>query len=546
MALQRRKILKQMLNRGYGTDTVPADGGGSLTGDKVGIHTFLNTPHLLATDFEQTTLGANIAAAIAAAPSSGATIYCDAISNGTISTDLFSGVTKPVRLEFAPGTYTITTQQNVATSAEIVLSPGTTINLQAEIAVDAGVGFFTLRGAGYASYLKLTGASNRGVHLVGDAGVDGGFMVLDNFRIEDHTSAGTTAAVHLEGVSGFWISHLTLLGDNEHGYGVWLEGSQQGQLSDSVIHWFAEQIRFNDQHGSAGDVSCNAVEIHGNNISGQQNKKGIVGHGTTVGAGELFMHDNHITVGGPSGGGGTGISLTGLQGETHVQRVHLEYCDVGIEAYSGSVRIMDCDIYCDVGGTDILLDGTAASVVGPGNLLLRTTNITSNSTKTRFFGNYHPNATITINDTTAQSWGNASNYNPPMDYESATFGSLVIGNESRATGGTISAWDSGSFGPSTNKVVCSGGGVVNNVMGGGSFVLGSQRTGSGNVFIDYPSAGGLFIRKTGLGNFGVSLGFGAPSADCSTGALYVNLSGGTSTTLYVCKATNTWAAVTTA
>ena len=41
MTLQRRRILKQALNLGYGTDTIPADSGGFLTGDKIGLHTFM-------------------------------------------------------------------------------------------------------------------------------------------------------------------------------------------------------------------------------------------------------------------------------------------------------------------------------------------------------------------------------------------------------------------------------------------------------------------------------------------------------------------------
>src|SRR3990167_11275122 len=41
MAIQRRKILNQMLDLGYGTASVPADAGGFQVGDKIGIHSFL-------------------------------------------------------------------------------------------------------------------------------------------------------------------------------------------------------------------------------------------------------------------------------------------------------------------------------------------------------------------------------------------------------------------------------------------------------------------------------------------------------------------------
>lgn len=50
--------------------------------------------------------------------------------------------------------------------------------------------------------------------------------------------------------------------------------------------------------------------------------------------------------------------------------------------------------------------------------------------------------------------------------------------------------------------------------------------------------------STGLSDSGVSLtsGTGAPSGNCVIGSIYINLSGGTSTTLYVCTAANTWTA----
>lgn len=80
MALQRRKILKQMLNLGYGTDTVPDDSGGSRTGDKLGIHTFLGDGFFSVKDFGATGDGtADDTSAINAAytelPSVGGTLF---------------------------------------------------------------------------------------------------------------------------------------------------------------------------------------------------------------------------------------------------------------------------------------------------------------------------------------------------------------------------------------------------------------------------------------------------------------------------------------
>jgi hypothetical protein len=73
MALKRRRILKQMLDMGHGTATVPADSGGELTGDLIGIHTFLGGGYVSTTAFPGN-LGERISAAIDALPSGGGVV----------------------------------------------------------------------------------------------------------------------------------------------------------------------------------------------------------------------------------------------------------------------------------------------------------------------------------------------------------------------------------------------------------------------------------------------------------------------------------------
>ncbi len=75
MALIREKIVGQDFDLGYGTTTVTADSGGSLTGSKVGIHTFLGPYSVVATDFSGADIGAQINAAYAALPTTGGAIH---------------------------------------------------------------------------------------------------------------------------------------------------------------------------------------------------------------------------------------------------------------------------------------------------------------------------------------------------------------------------------------------------------------------------------------------------------------------------------------
>ena len=53
---------------------------------------------------------------------------------------------------------------------------------------------------------------------------------------------------------------------------------------------------------------------------------------------------------------------------------------------------------------------------------------------------------------------------------------------------------------------------------------------------------GWFKAGIAVGTATWTSGTGAASGNCVTGSIYTNLSGGTSTTLYVCTATNTWTA----
>ena len=123
MALQRRKILSEMMDLGYGTATVPADSGGSLTGNLVGIHSFLGLGYLSPGDFSGADFVTQLAAAYTALPSTGGYLDARGMSDTlTISSDMTLGsLTKPMVLLLRHG------QQITLSNATLSLSSGSWI-----------------------------------------------------------------------------------------------------------------------------------------------------------------------------------------------------------------------------------------------------------------------------------------------------------------------------------------------------------------------------------------------------------------------------------
>ncbi len=79
MALKRRKILEQMIHLGYGEETVPSDSGGTQTGNKVGIHSFMGGNFLNASDQDGDSGDEKIASALTIISGlGGGTVYMSA------------------------------------------------------------------------------------------------------------------------------------------------------------------------------------------------------------------------------------------------------------------------------------------------------------------------------------------------------------------------------------------------------------------------------------------------------------------------------------
>jgi hypothetical protein len=117
MALQRRKILKEMMNLGYGTTTVPDDSGGTRTGNKIGIHSFMGSAYLSAADMSGANAGAKIAYAMTQLPSTGGVVDARSFSGTqTIEQNMWAGATGPVYLMLGPGTWTLALAQTLTST----------------------------------------------------------------------------------------------------------------------------------------------------------------------------------------------------------------------------------------------------------------------------------------------------------------------------------------------------------------------------------------------------------------------------------------------
>lgn len=83
----------------------------------------------LASQYTAANAGAQFGLAIADVPSSGGRVSGTGIGGGTISSNFFSGVTKPVILEWGAGTYTISTDVTVPSNVSLIFDEGTVLSI---------------------------------------------------------------------------------------------------------------------------------------------------------------------------------------------------------------------------------------------------------------------------------------------------------------------------------------------------------------------------------------------------------------------------------
>ena len=194
MALQRRLILKQALDRGFGTSTIPADAGGYLVGDKIGIHSFLGLAYVSVEDFPGSTVADKAALAVAQLPTTGGILDLRSMPGAQrINSDFLAGVTKPVVVLLAAGTYTMTAGLTVPSNCSIIGTSWNSTIIQASGSVTR----------------MLDGREKSGI-LLQDFKVDGNATGVNGIDLSNSTVGGNT----LNRVYDIKIDNTTTIGLN--------------------------------------------------------------------------------------------------------------------------------------------------------------------------------------------------------------------------------------------------------------------------------------------------------------------------------------------
>ena len=119
MSIPIEKAVGEDLNLGFGSVTVTNPAGGTLTGSKIGIHSFLGTNTnaanatavVNAIDCSGAEIGAKINDAIInKLPATGGIVFATSFGSSSCTTNPFANVTKPVWLILGPGIITTTAQ----------------------------------------------------------------------------------------------------------------------------------------------------------------------------------------------------------------------------------------------------------------------------------------------------------------------------------------------------------------------------------------------------------------------------------------------------
>lgn len=286
--------------------------------------------------------GAKIAAAIAALPSTGGTVDCQLPGNQTISVDVFSGVTKPVRLLLGAGTYTISATQTITNPYISIIGLGPFVtNVTCSVNADcirATANPWTVNQAGQISGLTMdgnSGASAVGIHVSGIIGLALRDLVIENF-------SGTNSA-------GLWLDNGASFSDPVGNFvertqtlGLWLNYNtvglkftvQAAAISNSFFYSHYLDMRFNVGAGQTGIL--------------------MQGDGTVNGSPYVFNEDFHATINCINGG----TMWKVLNGAT----LDINSYNVVGETTSGTACVgLNTDANAFVGGTGTIDVGAGAS-----------------------------------------------------------------------------------------------------------------------------------------------------------------------------------------
>lgn len=246
--------------------------------------------------------------------------------------------------------------------------PCGTYDVDSEIAIaTAQGGLLEISGEGACSRLNVTG-TNKGLHIIGIAGITRSKLILRDFAIISHSESMSPALLHLDGISDWFLEGLWLDCNNKAIDGVLISGSQQGQISGGDIASCVNSGHI-QPHGL---VHSNGIDWHGTTLWNASSVAGLLID--RDGSDDLFFHGNHVT--GVEGTrsmmdlSGSGIGPISLM-DNHFEPVTASTACLVLR--SGRFEVIGNVCYGQTGGTDleIMSDVTAKIIANQFNQRLR-------------------------------------------------------------------------------------------------------------------------------------------------------------------------------
>jgi hypothetical protein len=289
------------------------------------------------------------------------------------------------------------TAAQLAAGGEVTLPCGT-YSLPSEINFDTAAGPLTLTGSGKCTVLRVTGSSNRGLHITGTPGITRSKFVLRNFSMVANTSGITPALIHLDGASNYDIENVTLDGNGGKAtYCLQISSGQQGEIHGGAT--FMQGCTVLIRAEDVGGIGSNQVEIHGISLSATQPGSTVL---QSTGS-ALDIHSNQIT-------GTLTSTLLDDQGGSYVNRIYDNFFEQYQYAIKSASRIAAWgNQFQPTGGAtaDLWLRfGATRSVVGPGNSIAGGVRIDAGADYSTFLYNISADAMPITDNGVGTSWLN--------------------------------------------------------------------------------------------------------------------------------------------
>jgi hypothetical protein len=241
MAIPYERAVAEDLNLGHGTTSVTNPNGGSMTGNKIGLHTFYGSgdPVVAAHDFSGGDMGAQIAAALAALPSTGGIVDARGFSGTQASaSNPFTGVTKPFTLLLG----------------DVTISTGATWSITSP--------YQGIIGHGTKTVLKATASMTNVLLFDATANGNGHQIICDGIRVNGNALA--TNGISLQRATRCRVGHISAT--NVSGIGILMSNCVQVELTNPIISGNLESftttpsvgIQLDDISGS-GTAACTII-----------------------------------------------------------------------------------------------------------------------------------------------------------------------------------------------------------------------------------------------------------------------------------------------